>query len=629
MSTDLLYYLSEPPAQTVGLGGGVSGAIGGAIRCSLSSEDRPTGLQVKVFRDDLRHPHHVIAPNVAGRAGSFGRKWQTRLNDRGSGTLTVLNDGPDRDEIATDDLIRLELDGNTVASFVVDTLDSSTIPAATPTGQPPASTVVAGAGPLGYLAYGAVLPSLGWDRKPVQFDRAFGPFDPAFPDDAWPSAVAYGTYGDAGLTYWQDVLGNPWPTGWPAWSPAQWAGPPSGTADNAAPGHRWVRKWITLYDDADYMVYFSCDNLGELYWDGFQAVTSKGFQDTSQSDTIGADAGDHLIGIHVWNAPDDGPAGGNPCGYIFEVWRMEGANPVERVAWSDGTELLVESEHPPGMNDGEVLIALLTGAQGEGWLTDLEWTFDAHTDSAGVPWGPPGERTVKVGQDLATVICDEFAATFIDVRMWDGAMVLDAYALDGMGVALDVDLHAATDRSDPSSGNLTELSHTRKAVTASHLMAQYQGGWRKVTAPDFTGRGRVKALGLGSYQSDWEVDVVGLKELERYARVREAVVAGVLPEVLIDAGARVGDTLSVPGYDGTPSVERIIGLTWAEDANGLLSVTPELKDLLLQQSERHEQWLNKMAKGAVDGTSGVAQPIALPDTAGPTCCPMEPVVGGG
>lgn len=639
--SDLYFYAdaggappTAPETQRIRLGCGVSGAVGGGIMARLSSADRPTGLQVQVFRNDnYRTPAHVVTPSIPTGAGTFAREWQPRLNERGSGKLTVLNSGPDRAEIRCDDTVRLLLDGRVVASFLVDTLESATLPAATEQGQPPATTVASGSGPLALLDRGAVVPSLGWDRLPVQFDRVLGWPDVRFPDYAWPTAVSYGTYADPGLVDWFDQDGNPWPEKWPLVSgstPAQWCGPPSGTATNAAPLlNVWGRRKLTITVEGDHVLYFSCDNTGEAYLDGFKLATSKGFMGTSVSDPIRLDAGTHQLAFHVANAIDDGPPGDNPCGYIFELWRQENGLPVERVAYSDGTELLVESPYPPGMTDGQIIRMMVEENQAEGWLPGLELSFDDDTDSAGVPWAVKGERTTKVG-GLGKFLIEEMAGQTVDLRVRDGAPVLDAYVLDGLGVALDLTLQAVTDRSDPTSGNLTELSHTRSAIVAGDLMVQYQHGWRKVSAPDYTGPAKVATLGLGTYRSADQVDVTALSELERYARQREAIVAGVLPQVLIDAGARVGDTLVVPGYDGTTSRERIIGLTFSEDETGKLTVVPELKDLLRQFDERHELWLSKMAEGTVDGTSPVAQPIVVgADTGGATCCPPEPVSASG
>lgn len=148
------------------------------------------------------------------------------------------------------------------------------------------------------------------------------------------------------------------------------------------------------------------------------------------------------------------------------------------------------------------------------------------------------------------------------------------------------------------------------------LLVRWSGGWAEVLdAASITARGRSEALlGLGAAQSIAEVERVAAAQLATYASPRTEVTADLIPIDETDTpylAFRVGDSVTVPDWDGSATLERIVALTVAEDENGQVTYSPELKDLILTHQERLEQAMKKMADGTLRGNSAVATPAAF------------------
>jgi hypothetical protein len=166
------------------------------------------------------------------------------------------------------------------------------------------------------------------------------------------------------------------------------------------------------------------------------------------------------------------------------------------------------------------------------------------------------------------------------------------------------------------------------------LLVRWAKGWHEVfdqPAIDLNGR-HEGTLSLGVEQSVAEVERVATGQLAVTAREEIAVdLAPMGPGDTPYAAFGVADTVTVPGLAGGPTQERVTALTVAEDENGQLSWVPELKDVLLTHNERMEQAIQRMANGALGGTSAVASP--MPNLVTPAPIPRSdgggpPPVGG-
>jgi len=168
------------------------------------------------------------------------------------------------------------------------------------------------------------------------------------------------------------------------------------------------------------------------------------------------------------------------------------------------------------------------------------------------------------------------------------------------------------------------------------LLCRWIGGWREVrNEASITTYGRREALmGLGALQSPQEVDRVAGEQLTIFADQRTAIAADLEPMGVADRPYRafnVADTIIVPAYGGGTIAERVRALTGSEDDNGEITYSPELGDLILEDQERHEQAIKKMADGTLEGESPVATPVADVQQSQRTYggAPMPPAGGGG
>jgi hypothetical protein len=166
------------------------------------------------------------------------------------------------------------------------------------------------------------------------------------------------------------------------------------------------------------------------------------------------------------------------------------------------------------------------------------------------------------------------------------------------------------------------------------LLVRYAGGWHEVTDPAaITTHGRREALlGVGALPSTPEVERVARQQLAHNAAPKVAIAAGYQPRTADELpylSWAVGDTVTLPGMDGTPRAERVVALTVSEDDDGRVTFAPELADVAMSAIARWEQALKKMADGTLGGTSRVAQPAStIATSGGKDCCP-PPTSGGG
>lgn len=171
-------------------------------------------------------------------------------------------------------------------------------------------------------------------------------------------------------------------------------------------------------------------------------------------------------------------------------------------------------------------------------------------------------------------------------------------------------------------------------MAANALLVRWFYGWSEVrddAAIAANGR-REALLGIGAAHSREEMVRVAQSQLAIFADTRTEISADVVPVDETDTpylGFNIGDTITVPGMDGTPTAERVMAVTVSEDDNGYLTYAPEIKDVILGRQERQAQTIKKMADGTLDGASKPAQPVATFTNREPTCCSPTPPEGGG
>jgi hypothetical protein len=585
-----------------------------------ASEERPVGLTIEAYRGD----NH--ATPAATLTGAKRRGGQIRLSDPGEGHMTLANRHPDRSTVQMLDLIRVMSNGRAIHQWRAQRQSSATRRATAAEEQ----TVMSGPGALGMWADAPVFPSLGVGRWPIERDRVWSWISPTpiFDHSGWAPATALTTVADAAAGDWAS------PGFGAEFEGAAYAevlGPSSGSTDDAPAGICYGRQDFTIAEAGTYGIWTLIDNWGEFYIDGVPITEVRREQGwtTATYVAIGLTAGTHTM---AWRTVNDPPTvvGLNPTGAAFAGYFLDAAGTpttgVPQFYSRDEFARIVEyPSTPPGMTLGRVLHTLLAEWQALGYMLGWELNFTETNDTNGLPW-PIGEFATKVGTDGRTFACDELAQTYCDLRAHHGGLVLDAYVYGTGGSDRDLTLVGPTDR-DPATANITELSHDRTAARGTAALVLHEGGWTYVDATPDGQTKRGVLIGLGAQPSEHAAQLVATNELVWMSDTQEAITAGFRARNDDEAApwcADVGDRITVPGWDGEPSAERLLSWTYDEDTHGTVTWAPELKSVRLGDLERHEQALKKMADGTVRGTSRVATPVNAIDTGGPSCCTPEP-----
>jgi hypothetical protein len=168
------------------------------------------------------------------------------------------------------------------------------------------------------------------------------------------------------------------------------------------------------------------------------------------------------------------------------------------------------------------------------------------------------------------------------------------------------------------------------------LLVRWTGGWHDVgSAAGIAAHGRKEAaLGLGASQDLGEVNTVANQQLAYFADPRTEIAADLAPRDDTDTpfvAFATADRVMVPDLPGRPaSRERIQAITASMDDDGRVTYAVELRDVLLDERERFDESIKKMANGTLGGDSKVAQPVStvgLNDK--PDCCPPPAPSNGG
>lgn len=443
---------TQPP-RTFALAGVRRGPI--AYGPTVATSTAPNALDVASFRAP------DLVTSVVNLDRSFARRWQDQLNEPGSGSIELLNADADLSSIADGDIVRFTLYGWAAFAMIVREREQTTIAEGEESAQ---RTKLSGPGHLATLDTALVYPSRGVASLPIEEDRVFSWAAPDFDDSAWDTATALIQQGGVGA-YWENL-----PADWPdpeAWW--IWANVPN-ALEWAPAGSCYFRTTFTVpADGISKLAYLATfDAKGELYVDG-QLIASGDYgvePDVNiYSGVIDMSAGDHTVAI--WCENDIDPEGDqihNPGGVLFTGYGADAAGQwVSKVpiVHTDSTwRILAYPPAPPGMTVGEILRHVIAEAQARGALAGVTLAFDDDVDSDGDAWPVLAEVSTKVGTDVLTFV-RELTASYVDVWMSPASYRLYAWLQDGRGEVRAISYHAPTDPDDPTSGNLTTLTHRR------------------------------------------------------------------------------------------------------------------------------------------------------------------------
>jgi nucleoid-associated protein YgaU len=116
--------------------------------------------------------------------------------------------------------------------------------------------------------------------------------------------------------------------------------------------------------------------------------------------------------------------GTNPGAILVAAYEQKPTGLGRLLAVSNGTwRCLAYPATEPGMTPGEVMQILLGEAKHRGCFPDLTWDFHTVWDTRGRGWPKVGDITVRVGDDMLTVI-NQLAETYVDYYMSPSGMIL-------------------------------------------------------------------------------------------------------------------------------------------------------------------------------------------------------------
>ncbi len=215
-------------------------------------------------------------------------------------------------------------------------------------------------------------------------------------------------------------------------------------------------------------------------------------------------------------------------------------------------------EPDPGMTAGRILQLCVSEEQSRGRLTDVTEGFTAAADSDGNSWSETFELGLPVGSTLDR-ICDRFAALGVDTGM-DADLTLQAW--EGRGTDLSASVTLAL-------SDCESVEVDRDADVVNGLLVR--------TSDDWTFEEDATAVAAdGSL-----IDFVALGSQPNASGLPADMLADNVDEVdIIDAvwpdtqgpdpysGFDVGDTITVPGWDGSGVAARCVALRGRIDRAG-------------------------------------------------------------
>lgn len=541
---------------------------------------------------------------TGGVAGVLeGSGWEAQWSNVGAGTLVIEASNPA--VINRGDVIRCHLRGRAAFQWIATTSVLQKIP-----GDGSESEITwTGPGRAAALSGARVYPSRGFGAYPVEEVRSFGWPSVDYGDGSWTTlSVGLGPQGIP-TSYWYGLADWPEPA-------AEWMWSPGASQNYSLTGDVYFRTEFEVESAKWYEIHLAVDDMGALYIDGQQLITTGSWDNTNSSirtAKVVLSEGTHTIA--VWGNNGDGQVGNNPAGVLVAVMPEGGGPSIFNSG--PGWKCLPYPWFPPGVSIGHALERVLYEAQTAGRLPGLSWTFDDTVDSSGNPWPYLNDITARVGSDILSLL-RAHAGTDLQYRMQPGGYVLDVYTVEGGGVTRPITLDVPTDQTDPLTGIVLGQTNTTEGAIATAAVVHWADGWLMVDAtPD--GEEPVEILlELTHITAAAEAERSALAELALLADLREQIVVDVDMDATTVPWTHYaeGDTITVRNTAGALVEERVVALS-AVIAGDEISVSPTLKDRILETTERHEEWLKAMADGAARGTAGAVGPPVSPPPSEP------------
>jgi hypothetical protein len=482
-------------------------------------------------------------------------KAQDKLNEAGTGSVTVMADHPAAPVLLGGNVVRFYENETCVWAFTI--ISSQVVEVGEESER---QLKVSGVGLLGRWTEALVEPWNANEGRPVSLDRVWNWASPQLDTSGWQDTVYTQTWANS---QWARL-----PEAWPKATPAtEWIW--SRVESNVQPvGWSLFRYTRSFASPVTVAIYVAANSTFEVWIDGVLLDREPNRQpdrtgyEKSRRYVVPVSVGVHdfAFGVENWG----GSESDNPAGLAASVWAVRGDELDDLLFTSrnDDSDWLCE-DYPnpyPGWTPIEILSMCLTEAQARGEL--VGWSIDDN----GETYPEIEEFAARVGRPLGTVI-DALTATYVDVEVDPTDLLLRVWPKDvGVGTATSVTL-------DPDL-NVSYLSRTTSDEIVNAVLGVWEQGTRwRVRGASVTANGRRAAtLQAGNVGNRRSLDQILDAYLDAYAEPGVQIVAQVVPTAGAVAGIdyRVGDTVTLDG-----ETVRCVGLTWTLEPDGSLLATPE------------------------------------------------------
>lgn len=540
-------------------------------------------------------------------ADRFGVGGQQIHNAAGTGSFALLNDDPQIGLCAVGATVVERLDGTPINEWTITRVE----PVAVDPDDDDANLATTFAGDGYTLADAVVFPGAGVhtitsgplegltiSSKPFGDDRYLGWMERDYDDSSWGAAVqALVPSGDF------RPVGFPDSSAWWIWDSAL-----SGGAHPV--GTKLFRRTFTPLSPVVFAVKIVMAGLDsyEAYLDGTLIAKTDPAIDTDAGTKARAITveinGDrpHTLAIRVDHV--SASAGGCLC----TVYEHETANVLTR---TDSSWKVVDLSAEPGMTPGSVMRQLASEAAGRDVLVDTTFTFGDSLDSRGEPWPTiVGDFTVRVLDGLDDVT-DQLAEGWWDWWFAPGAgRAMSAVTADGVQRPGGTGTGRGQTRSVTFAEgvNCTELSYVETDVVKNAALARWADGfiYEEITDSVASHGRRETGLALSNVQSGPSTLWTMLATLQPVSSPEVSIVVGIEPANEADTpflAFGIGDRVTAPARDGTPTEYRVMAISWDEDDDGYIAWTVELATARDVQEQIWQRWLRRTGNGTLDGRS--------------------------
>lgn len=548
------------------------------------------------------------SPSGAGTVidNAHGYMFQDVLNDTGVGTFLLQNDDAQLSLCAFGSYVQWFVDGEHRFTTIIERTEKAEV---APGEEGSEATQVEGRGLVAEWESATVIPELGFDRQPYGRSRLFGFASPHYDDSSWGYAYQQFRQDDPSPSpdaLWGRPDNAPDPFIW--WI---WGIPPPAQAPTP-PGLNLFRKKVYISEGGTYRLAIAADNQFYFFVDGlkvgieYQGPGLEGWQQLHECN-VSISEGWHTFAAEVVNA-EGVPETNNAGFYCFmaTVWNnVIGLDDTNALESDEDWKALAYPEDIPGFTYGQVIRIILEESAAASKLSTWTLGFTDTLDSDGTPWPVWPDITVRVGDDLLTML-RQFAESGIDFAVDPSSRRLDAWVKGNKGTASGLTFTTGVD--------VLELKRDERAPIANRLQIEYYRGVTEVlsieerdgaTSEETYGPIR-KRLDLTEFHSITAVQDYLYRFFEVWAWPQERVTVALEPSA--DQQPYVefvtGDSIEVNG-----SSLRVTSLTAAPDIVGQVRWAIEVASGGTLAEERLDHMLKAKISGTVGGRSLAAGPI--------------------